>query len=216
MRSRSRRLLALIAPTALLVVAVHLLPAAVADQKPKAGAKKAEAKAKADPARPAELKVLDRWVGNWDMDVTIKPGPWLPAGSRGKFVATTTWDLNNRFIRCDAKGQAERGDQKGDAAFLWLCTWDPMRNEYRSWVFWSNAGTDDSPAGMWSGNPVASATWDEAKKTWTTKMEDREAGLTSHEVTRWIDDDHHEFTATIKDAAGDVVMEQVGKVSRRK
>ena len=47
-------------------------------------------------------------------------------------------------------------------------------------------------------------------------MEDKEAGLTSHEVTRWIDDDHHEFTATIKDAGGDVVMEQVGKVSRRK
>jgi hypothetical protein len=192
-------------------VAVYLPNTAVADQKPKA-----DAKAKADPARPAELKVLDRWVGRWDMEVTIKPGAWVPAGSKGKFVATTAWDLNNRFIRSDAKGQTERGDQKGDAAFMWICTWDPQRGEYRNWVFWSNAATDDSPAGIWGGNPVASSTWDEATKTLTTKMEDKEAGITSQGVTRWIDDDHHEFTATIKDAAGDVLMEQSGKVSRRK
>jgi hypothetical protein len=209
MTSRTQWSLALSAPFVLLVAAACLSPLNAADQK------KADAK-KADPARPPELKVLDRWVGRWDMQLTTKPGPWLPEGVKGTFTATIAWDLNDRFVRCDAKGQSVRGERKVDDAFLWICTWSPQRQEYRSWVFWSAAGAEDAPAGVWDGNPVASATWDEATRTMTTKMEDKESGITSVGVTRWTDDDHHEFTNTVKDANGEVLMEQSGKASRRK
>jgi hypothetical protein len=48
--------------------------------------------------------------------------------------------------------------------------------------------------------------------TWTSS----EAGTTHVGVTRWVDDDHHEFVNTYKDADGKVMMEQVGKAKRRK
>ena len=83
-------------------------------------------------------------------------------------------------------------------------------------VFWSAAGSDDAPAGMWGAAPVSSGTWDEAAKTLTLRSEDKEAGVTSQSVTRWLDNDRHEFTTTIKDAAGQVMMEQRGKATRKK
>ena len=229
-----RRLFALLALAALTFVAVSVPPAAVADEKPAAEKKEAAeeravagepaaarekgeaaAKPKADPNRPEELKPLDRWVGRWNLEVTTK-GQWFPEEVKSKFDSTIAWDLNARFLRCEAKGKSKRGDTTIDDAFLWLCTYEPMRGEYRSWVFWSMAGAEEAPAGMWGSAPVGIATWDEATKTMTTRSEDKDAGITSVSVTRWIDADHHEFTNIMKDAAGEVMMEQKGKASRKK
>jgi len=209
-----------LALAALSLVSVQVPPAAVADEKAappraEADARPAAAQPKADAARPPELKPLDRWVGQWDLEVTTK-GQWFPAEVKSKFVSVGTWDLNGRFLRCEAKGKSTRGDVKVDDAFLWLATYEPPRGEYRSWVFWSNAGSDDAPAGMWGSAPVSSGQWDEAAKTLTLRSEDKEAGVTSHGLTRWLDNDRHEFTTTIKDAAGQVMMEQRGKATRRK
>lgn len=173
--------------------------------------------AKPDADRPAEFKPLDRWLGQWDMEMTVKPTPSIKNGVIGKFVTTVSWDLNGRFLRCDGRGQSVAGGRaKVDESFLWMCTYDPQRKEYRSWVFWSTAGAAESPAGNWGSVPVGSGTWDEAAKTLTTRSEDKEAGTTSLSITRWIDGDHHEFVTTVKDAQGQVMMEQVGKLTRRK
>jgi hypothetical protein len=167
-----------------------------------------EAKA-ADPNRPPELRPLDRWPGTWDLELTVKPGGWVAEGSKGSFVMTNAWDLHGRFIRCEAKGKTAVGNAAAvDDSFLWFCTYDPQYAGYRSWVFWSMSG------GPWGATPVASGEWDEAKRTmtWTSV----EAGTTHLGVTRWIDDDTHEFVNTYKDADGKVMMEQVGKAKRRK
>ena len=240
MSTRARRLFALLALAGLSLVALTVPPAAVAGEKPaadrKAAADKKEVaeeepaagepaaarekgeaagKAKADPNRPEELKPLDRWVGRWNLEMTAK-GQWFPTEVKSKFETNIAWDLHNRFLRCEAKGKSKRGDAQMDDAFLWLCTYEPQRGEYRSWVFWSAAGADDAPAGMWGAATVATGTWDEAAKTLTTKSEDKEAGVTFLGVTRWIDNDHHEFTNTFKDASGEVMMEQKGKATRKK
>ena len=210
MKPRVRTLLAGFALIALSSSAATLSPVAGAGDKPAAGEK-----ARADAARPPELKVLDRWVGRWEFEVTTKVAE-LPEPIKGKLTGTTAWDLNGRFLRCDAKGRSTVGGREGDDAFMWIATYDVQRREYRSWVFWSAAGTDDAPAGAWGGNPVSSGTWDEAKKTLTTTMNDKETGHTAVGATRWTDDDHHEFTNTVKNGAGEVVMEQSGKATRRK
>jgi hypothetical protein len=159
--------------------------------------------------RPAELKPLERWIGTWDLEITVKPGGWMPEGSKGVFVSTITWDLNGRFLRCDAKGHTTAGNgPKRDDAFLWMCTYEPQRQAYQSWVFWSPVG------GQWGAAPVATGTWDEAKQTLTTESE--EGGTTSLSITRWLDADTHEFHSTFKDGNGRVMMEQVGKAKRKK
>lgn len=68
---------------------------------------------------------------------------------------------------------AAGGRAKVDDSFLWICTYDPQRKEYRSWVFWSAAGAAENPAGNWGSATMASGTWDEAARTLTTRSEDK-------------------------------------------
>src|SRR6184192_3950124 len=61
--------------------------------------------------RPAELKALDRWVGEWEMEVSVKPAAWLPQGSRSTFKASPRWTLNGRVLQCDANGEGAAGER---------------------------------------------------------------------------------------------------------
>src|SRR6267142_3908583 len=83
------------------------------------------ARAAEDEGRPAELKVLDRWVGDWDMEVTVKPGAANPQGSKSMFKSGIRWALNDRFLICEAKGEGTSGEHKFADAFIWICTHDP-------------------------------------------------------------------------------------------
>ena len=142
--------------------------------------------------RPAELKALDRWVGEWEMEVSVKPAAWLPQGSRSTFKATTRWTLNGRVLQCDANGEGTAGERKFKDAFMWLITYDPGARTYVSTVFWSNI------PGNWGGGLRATATWDEQAGTLTTRAVDADSGVSSAGVTKWVDADTHEFTSTAK------------------
>jgi hypothetical protein len=165
-------------------------------------------------ARPPELTVLDRWVGEWDMEAQIKSNAFFPAGSKSTFKATIRWAINDRFVRCEADGSGSQGERKFKDAFSWVCTWDPNSKTYVSVVFWANV----APGGdaQWGGGDRATGTWDEAAKTLTTRSGDLGGGMRSKGVTKWIDADHHEFVTRLTDANGKLVMEMAGKAARRK
>jgi hypothetical protein len=160
--------------------------------------------------RPAELKALDRWVGEWEMEVSVKPTAWLPQGSRSTFKANTRWTLNGRVLRCDADGDGAAGERKYKDAFMWIITYDPRAKTYVSTVFWSNV------PGEWGGGMRATATWDERAGTLTTRGFDADSGVSSTGVTTWIDAETHEFVSTATDRAGKVLMEMTGKARRKK
>jgi hypothetical protein len=160
--------------------------------------------------RPAELKALDRWVGEWEMEVSVKPAAWLPQGSRSTFKASTRWTLNGRVLQCDANGEGTAGERKFKDAFTWIITYDPGARTYVSTVFWSNV------PGNWGGGMRATATWDERAGTLTTRAVDADSGVTSAGVTTWVDADTHEFVSTAKDRNGQVLMEMTGKAKRKK
>src|SRR3954469_613395 len=88
--------------------------------------------------RPAELKVLDRWIGEWDMEASVKPNEFFPQGSKTIFKTTIRWAINDRFIRCEAEGNGAQGERKSKESFSWVCTWDPNAKSYTSVVFWAN------------------------------------------------------------------------------
>ena len=180
---------------------------------PTARSKGADDAAAAAADRPAELKVLDRWVGEWDMEASIKPNEFMPQGSKSTYATTIRWAINGRFLRCDAEGSGSQGDRKFKDAFMWVASFDPNLKAYTSTVFWANVGGGGPD--MWGGGLRGVGKWDEAAKTLTI-VTNHDNGVVDTSVTTWADADHHGFVSSMKDQAGKVVMEMSGKATRRK
>jgi hypothetical protein len=165
--------------------------------------------------RPVELKPLDRWIGEWDMEASVKPTEREPQGVRSTFRTSIAWAVNGRFLRCDAQGSGQAGERKFKDAFLWIATYDPSLKAYTSTVFWANVTTPTGPS-FWGGGIRAVGDWDEKAKTLTSKAVDPGNGWTMATVTTWTDADTHGFVSTLTDAQGKVMMEMSGRATRRK
>ncbi|MFM7564509.1 MAG: carbohydrate binding domain-containing protein, partial [Planctomycetota bacterium] len=49
--------------------------------------------------RPAEFQVLERRLGTWDTEQTIKPGAWVPGGNKSNGSEIVEWTLDQKFIQ---------------------------------------------------------------------------------------------------------------------
>lgn len=151
------------------------------------------------PKRSAELQVLDRFVGTWDFVVTNKP-----AGGEtvtGKTFETRTWSLGGKFVQFE-NPQTEQPDQP---EFQMLVTYDPAAKTY--------------PGFLMSGpsRAIVTGTWDQASQTMTFRGSFSDnSGVTFVFTNRFSDADHCEASGVIKDAAGNVIVEQIQKQTRRK
>jgi hypothetical protein len=171
-------------------------------------------KAAEDEARPAEFKVLDRWIGDWDLEITVKPTAQNRQGSKSTYKSVVRWALNDRFLRCEAQGQSADGDQKIAEAFMWVITHDPQRKAYTSTVFWANVPA--GAAGYWGGIAGGVGTWDEKEQMLSIRSEDKETGIVTLSVTQWIDKDTHRWAQSATEKNGKVVNEMSGMGRRRK
>jgi len=164
-----------------------------------------------DAARPAEFKVLDRWVGDWDVEMTMKPNKENPQGGKNIYRSVIRWAIADRFLHCEASGKSEDG--KTAAAFMWIMTHDPQSKTYSSAVFWANveAGT----AGFWGGGAAGVGTWDEKEQMMSIRSEDKD-GIVTLSVTQWIDKDTHRWAQSMSDKNGNVLFEHTGMGKRRK
>jgi hypothetical protein len=167
-----------------------------------------------DAARPAEFKVLDRWVGDWDLEITVKPNRQAPKGHKAIYQSSVRWSLNDRFLRCEAQGEGKDGDQKIAEAFMWIITHDPQSKAYTSTVFWCNVPA--GAAGNWGTIPSGIGTWDEKEQMMSIRSEDKESGLVTLSVTQWIDKDNHRWVQSLSEKNGNVVVEMSGMGKRRK
>ena len=167
-----------------------------------------------DAARPVEFKVLDRWVGDWDLQITVKPSTQNPQGHKATYTSQVRWGLNDRFLRCEAKGEGMDGDQKVAEAFMWVITFDRPAARYTSTVFWSNVipGT----TGYWGIVPIGAGAWDEKEQMMSIRSEDKETGMVTLSVTQWIDKDNHRWVQSLTEKNGNVVVEMTGVGKRRK
>ena len=77
---------------------------------------------------PAELKVLDRMIGTWDVVSVRKPAIFTTSGDRVTGTITREWILNGRFVM----GTSVNSD--GSEA-LALYSFDPGKKEFRNWYF---------------------------------------------------------------------------------
>lgn len=144
-------------------------------------------------------EAVSRRIGTWDTRTTIKPGVWVPAGLESKGVETIDWALGKKFI----KGQKQ---EQGNVESMFMETYDDKDRVFRSWYFDSN--------GNFPRNEMIGR-WDEKSQTLTHTGTDP-AGVTTLVVQRLADPDRIEWQATWRDKTGKVLMEMVGKSTRRR
>jgi hypothetical protein len=147
-----------------------------------------------------ELRVLEATVGTFDEVMTSKPAEWTPKAERSTSVTRKTWALGGRFIRMEGVWDPAKTE------FVSYLTYDPSKKEYRTWYF-------DSGGGFPRG--VARGTWDEASRTITWAGTD-ESGNKSSGKTTVVNRDTHEWTVTVTDPSGMVMLDIQGKKTRRK
>ena len=169
----------------LIVVAIGLVPA------PGVGAQDV-------PPKHDSLKVLERFAGTWEQEITLKPGPWAPEGKTGTGTMTAKWTLDGRFmeIRSESKMDGSQG--------LSVMGHDMNADALRGWFFHSHGYTH-----------VSTGTWDEKTRTlsWTADMGN---GMKAASFDKFTDDDHFEWQFQIKDDQGQVMFEMTGKAKRTK
>jgi hypothetical protein len=141
----------------------------------------------AEPAKPPELKVLERFVGIWDCEIITKAAVWTPDEKREKAVEVNEMALDGWFLHGCSK------TRDGKTIAVLMNTYDPAKKKYRIWRF----------AGRSCEELIGS--WDEKTSTMTITAEAGH-GIATKAEFRIIDQDHREYRVLAKDGDGKVYL----------
>jgi|ETNmetMinimDraft_26_1059896.scaffolds.fasta_scaffold19208_1 hypothetical protein len=89
--------------------------------------------------RVAAWQVLQRRIGKWDTETTVKPGKWNPEGAHTTGTETVQWALNRKFIR--GEGQVNGTSEHS----MHQITFDEQFNVFRMWHFSSKGHFPRTP-----------------------------------------------------------------------
>lgn len=151
----------------------------------------------ADPPKPPELKVLEKFVGTWDCEIITKPAVWTPEEKGEKAVEVNEMGMDGWFLHGCSKAT------DGKTLAILMNTYDPVRKKYHFWRF----------AGR--GCEELDGQWDETANTLTIAT-DHGNGVVTKAAFHVIDKDHREYDVTAKDGDGKVYLDIHGAVTRRK
>ena len=157
----------------------------------------AEQTSAAEPPKPPELKVLEKFVGTWDCEIVTKPAVWTPKERHDQAVEVNEMTAEGWFLH----GCSKTPD--GKTVLVMMNTYDPVRKKYHFWRF----------AGQ--GCEELDGQWDEATSTLTITT-DHGNGVTTTAAFHVIDRDHREYQITAKDGDGKLHLDIHGTVTRRK
>jgi len=143
------------------------------------------------PKRSAELQVLDRFIGDWETVVTNKA-----TGDKVNSIQSRKWSREGKFVLSEDQDVATKRESH------FLMTYDAKSKQYRACVMNEEFTT-----------PLL-GTWDE--KTQTMKWKSTDIAFKHEGVNRFIDKDQWEWTMTITNPEGKVVLELSAKQTRRK
>ena len=149
------------------------------------------------PAKPPELRVLERFVGTWDYQVTTRAAVWTPRAAQSRGTATTQWTMGGWYAE-------ERSRDRDGSESLGLWSYDAQARVYRAWLFLPGA------------NMVGFASrWDESTQTFkgTTDLGNGIARTTTHHFP---DRDTCEWAIVAKDRGGKVYLDITGTNRRRR
>ncbi len=143
------------------------------------------------PDRSPELEVLDRFVGNWDVEGSVTPAGGDAVETEG--AETRTWSQAGGVVMFENSNPPE---------FHMLLTYDPGSEAY---------------VGVMMSGPsqgIVTGNWNAATETmsFTVMFPD---GNRYEGTNRFIDDDHVESTGTVTNRAGEVLVEMSMDQTRR-
>lgn len=158
-----------------------------------------EPKENVPPPKPVELKVLNRFLGAWETDVTSKQAEWTPKEFQSKGVSSFEWMLDGRFMKNISKAVAPE-----KAESFQLMTYNPVAKKYFMWFFDSSGAVSE-----------ADGTWDaeNATLTWLSQPDEN---LTAVNRIRFVDKDNIAWTMLIKDKNNKIYLDLRGKMKRKK
>jgi hypothetical protein len=151
------------------------------------------------PAKPAELKVLERLVGKWRYEWESKPTEGEPKGSKGAGTTTNEWILDGWFQQ--HKGKAEDGSHE----ILEIWTYDAPTKTYRAWGFMAPG----------ANHYEAICNWDEESNTLSYRGKGP-GDVTTESTMHFVDKDNRVGTRVATDATGKVVQNTRFKLTRQK
>jgi len=149
---------------------------------------------------PAEFQVLERRIGTWETEQIIKPGIWVPDGSKSNGSETVEWTLDKKFI------QSKHKQQPGNKEALSLIAFDTRSNVFRTWFFDSSGNL---PRSEFTGN------WDESTQTLTFKSTDPEE-VTVTSTQKFVGTERIEIQSVWRAKAGTILMEIEGTATLQK
>jgi hypothetical protein len=152
--------------------------------------------ARAQTSDVPELKVLDRWRGDWIFEISFEKTKTQPEGGHATGTMIGKWFFKDRWLMSNV-----RADQL-DA--LILQTYDLQKRSYVCWIHGEDGQTIEFVA-----------TWDPASSTLTYKP--AHAGeLSASMKIKFVDEDHSQLEFVIKDASGTVTFHPNVKFTRWK
>ncbi len=98
--------------------------------------------------KPAELKVLGHYVGDWTSEVTSKPAVWTPEEKKYNTSNHAEFVLDGWFLNHIEVNHVV-GDSDKVTKALMISTYDPQAKEYVTWFFQSS-GMIGHSTGTWS------------------------------------------------------------------
>ncbi len=147
------------------------------------------------PEIAARLKVLDVFLGSWDVTVNIRQ----PTPAVVTYTETYEWALGGHFLRGDS------GTKSDGTRDLVIATYDAATDGYPFWIF--------SSSGAWYY--LEAGAWDEGSRSLTWKNPPQ---MNLWYLTRCVfpDDRTRHCSALVKDWKGTVLLEQETSAVRRR
>jgi hypothetical protein len=141
--------------------------------------------------RSPELQVLEYLIGDWETVVTVKE-----TGEKSTSIQTRKWSRDGKFVL------SEELDVSSKMESHFLVTYDSTAKKYRACFM--NEGATVPLLG----------TWDENKKTMTWRSTD--VAFKHEAVHRRVSEDLVEWTMTVTNPEGKIVLDLSAKQTRRK
>ncbi len=148
-------------------------------------------------SRPAELKVLDRWVGEWDCEASTVCNNDKSTEIKMTATVSRKWVLDDQFVQ-----EAESFSDGGK--YLMMFGYDQEKKAYRIWRFDSYGRSLD-----------VQGQWDDASQTMTSKI-DGPNDISTLVTIHFTDKDTHEWKAVAKDATGKTILKCSEQYTRKK
>lgn len=185
-----------------LLMSVWLVPAYAQKSKVK---EKSQPKAKAKegveekaPPRTDELKALDRFVGIWSTETTVRAAEWTPDARKMKGITRYEWIVGERFVQ--SRGRSSDGKFEESE----ILTYDPEAKQYQNWYFDSMGFTGDSVG-----------QWDEKTQTMTWNGNLGDGGTLVNKV-KFVNKDTQEWAILAKKKDGTLLLDMNGRLTREK